>query len=278
MVSKALVLGGGGVAGVAWELGVLAGLAEAGVDVTDADLTVGTSAGSVVGAQLMSGVALEALYQAQLSPSNEIAAELDLGRLVAAFGAARSSAASAQEARARLGAFALETKTVSETERRAVIASRLPSHTWPERPVVIVAVDAATGEPRYFNRSGGVGLVDAVAASCAVPGVWPPVTIEGRRYTDGGVRSMTNVDLARGHDIILVLAPLADIPGAWTGPLPEQLAGLHPSRTYLIGADDASLAAFGTNPLDPSTRAPSARAGRAQARAAGPAVRAFWSA
>jgi NTE family protein len=278
MATKALVLGGGGVAGVAWELGVLAGLADAGVDVTDADLTVGTSAGSVVGSQLMGGVPLEALYQGQLSPSKEIAAAFDLGRLAAAFASARSSAGSAQEAQARLGAFALETETISEVERRAVIASRLPSHTWPERRVVLVAVDAATGEPRYFDRSDGVGLVDAVAASCAVPGVWPPVTIEGRRYTDGGVRSMTNVDVARGHDVVLVLAPLAEVPGAWTAPLPKQLADLHPSRTYLIGADEASLAAFGTNPLDPSTRAPAARAGRAQGRAAGPAVRALWSA
>ena len=162
--------------------------------------------------------------------------------------------------------------------RRAIIESRLPSRAWPERRLIVVGVDASTGEVCCFDRSSGVELVDAVAASCAVPGVWPPVTIEGRRYIDGGVRSTTNVDAARGMGRILVLAPFPDIPGPWHPSLPDQLAALRPAQTHLILADGASLAGFGANPLDPATRAPSARAGRAQGRAAAAAVREFWTA
>jgi len=274
---RALVLGGGGVAGVAWEIGVLSGLADAGVDVRDADLVVGTSAGSVVAAQITGGLPLEELHRRQLEPSTEIAVAFDRERMFAEFARIRGSAISAEDAAAKVGALALAAHTPPEAQRRAVIGSRLPSTAWPDRRVIIVAVDASTGKPRFFDRSSGVPLVDAVAASCAVPGVWPPVTIDGRRYIDGGVRSTTNVDVARGHDRILVVAPFPDLPGPWHPPLPEQLAALAPARTHLIAADAASLEAFGSNPLDPATRAPSTRAGRSQGRTIASIVGEFWA-
>ena len=67
---------------------------------------------------------------------------------------------------------------------------------------------ADNGEFVAFEKSSGVSLVDAVAASCAVPGVWPPVTINGRRYIDGGMRSAVNADLAAGYERVVVLAPI----------------------------------------------------------------------
>ena len=88
-----------------------------------------------------------------------------------------------------------------------MIAQRLPSHDWPDRDLRISAIDTATGELVTFDRSSGVGLVDAVAASCAVPGVWPPVTIGDRRYMDGGVGSSVNMALADDCDVVVVLVP-----------------------------------------------------------------------
>jgi len=189
MPERALVLGGGGVTGVAWELGLLAGLAELGVDLTDADLVVGTSAGSVVGADLASGVSLAELYEAQLAPpTGEIAAQLGL-KFIAKLSWAMFRSRDPVKARVRIGKMALASRTVSEADRRKVIAARLPAHDWPACRLLITAVDAESGEFTTFDAASGVGLVDAVGASCAVPGIWPPVTIGGRRYVDGGMRS-----------------------------------------------------------------------------------------
>jgi NTE family protein len=139
-------------------------------------------------------------------------------------------------------------------------------------------VDAADGSFAAFEAGSGVALVDAVAASCAVPLVWPPITIGGRRYIDGGMRSVTNADLATGCDRVLVVAPFVP-PDSPLGPtLDQEVAGLRDggARVEVVLADDAALQAFGTNPLDPATRAPSARAGRAQAARVLAAVRDLW--
>jgi NTE family protein len=165
---------------------MLCGLAAAGVDLTGADLVVGTSAGSVVGAQVAAGCDLEEMYAAQLAgSSSEIPARQRLSTLLR-WGWAAVSQRDAQKARARIGAMALTARTVPEAQRRAVIESRMPVRQWPQRRLLVTAVDAASGEFVVFDRDSGVDVVDAVAASCAVPGVWPPVTIRGRRYVDGG--------------------------------------------------------------------------------------------
>jgi NTE family protein len=144
-----------------------------------------------------------------------------------------------------------------------VIAARLPAADWPERDLRILAVDAVTGEVVVFTRDSGVRLVDAVAASCAVPGVWPPASIGDHRYVDGGVRSSTNVDLAAGADQILLITPtLADTPGpSLGGDLRAELDTLSDSRVEVVYADQDSMTALG-NPLAVDTRAPAARAGR----------------
>jgi NTE family protein len=229
----------------------------------------------VVGAQLCSGVPLDELYERQLTPpTGEMAATLSLGVLMrlAATGVGRD----ARAARARLGRRALRARTVPEAQRRAVIESRLPRHEWPVHPRLrVTAVDAETGDAVVWDRDSGVDLVDAVAASCAIPGVYPPVTINGRRYMDGGVRSIANADLAAGYDRIVVLAPVRGGFGS-TASVSAQVRALS-GRVTAVSPSMTSMAAIGTNVLDPAARAPAARAGRAQARTEAERIRNVWT-
>jgi len=280
-VKRALVLAGGGVAGIAWELGVLRGIGDVDPDllvsVRNADVVIGTSAGSAVAAQITTGVTIDDLYSAQLSEhSSELEVELNLEELMARFAQATTGATSPEDMRRRIGTLALETSTVSESVRRAAISARVPEEHWPAGTLLLTAVDAETGEPAVFTKDSGVDLVDAVAASCAVPGVWPPVTINGHRYVDGGVRSGTNADLAAGCDRVLVITPsLASAPPPW-GNLDNEIGQLSPADVQVVYANEASVAAFGTNPLSPSTRGPAAREGREIGRAEADAIGAFW--
>ncbi|MEU8011351.1 patatin-like phospholipase family protein [Micromonospora parva] len=277
-MQRALVLGGGGVTGVAWELGLLAGLVERGVPVAGADLVVGTSAGSVVGAQVCSGLPVQRFYEEQLAPpTGRSAARLGavaLARLVWAGGRTRD----AVRARARIGAMALAARTPSEASQRAVIEARLPAREWPARRLLVTAVDATSGEFVVFDSDSGVSLVDAVGASCAVPGVWPPVTIGARRFVDGGMRSTVNADLAAGAQRVLVLAPTS----AAFGPMPRLAAQVDAlraagSRVVVVTPDAAARTAIGRNVLDPARRAGAARAGRTQAGEVADEVAALWA-
>jgi NTE family protein len=277
MGDRALVLGGGGVTGIAWELGILVGLAEAGLDLTGADVVIGTSAGSVVGA-LVTGGRVAAAYQRQLEPAtSEQSARLGLGVLLRYSAAA--FARDAQQARARIGAMALAARTVPEQVRRDIIASRLGDLDWPARQrLLVTAVAADDGELVVFDRDRGVSLVDAVAASCAVPGVWPPISINGRRYVDGGIGSPANVDLAAGCTAVVVLAPIA-ASFRREGRVSTQLAAL-PAGTHrlMVTPDAEARRAIGRNVLDPARRPGSARAGQAQAAGLVQAVRSVWDA
>jgi NTE family protein len=278
MTRRALVLGAGGEAGIAWEVGLLAGLAGRGVDLTAADLVVGTSAGAGVAARINSGATLAELYETQLAPAD--------GEIVTSFGprviakyiwAVAPARRNPVRARIRLGRMAVRSRTEPATERRAVVAARLGTHDWPTGNLLITAVDVDTGELATFDSGSGVDLVDAVGASCAVPGVWPPVTINGRRLMDGGMRSPANADLAAGYDRVVVVAPIT----RGLKPMPsviEQVTELARScqAVALLVPDAASVAAFGRNLLDPRTRAPSARAGYTQAAAARADVAAVW--
>jgi NTE family protein len=280
-MGRALVLGGGGVTGIAWEVGVIAGLAETGIDVRDVDLVIGTSAGAAVAAQITSGEPLDALVARQRTPaseSKEIAAVLDLEVLGSIFATLLDADLEPDERRARVGTAALAADTVSEPVRLEAIAARLPRDEWPplgDRRVLLTAVDAASGAFVTFDASSGVALVDAVAASCAVPGIWPPVTIDGRRYVDGGVRSATNADLATGFEEVLVLTPMD--PALVVGQASE-LAALEASGSAVavVQADPAALEAMGDNPLDPERRGAAVDQGLRQGREAAAALGAAW--
>ena len=279
---NALVLAGGGVAGIAWELGVLRGIADADPAlagrVLAANLVIGTSAGAAVAAQITCGVPLDELYAVQLRPETaEIEVDFDKDQLFADFGVVLASASGPEDTGRRMGAIALAATIADPTARLAAIDARLPVKHWPDQRILVVAVDAQTGAVTVFTRESGVTLVDAVAASCAVPGVWAPVVIGGRSYIDGGVRSMNNADLAAGADRVLIIQPaLEGTPQPW-GSLDAEIAALAPAGVYVISADQPSIDAFGTNPLSPTTRASSARAGRAVGAAHAAGVAALWS-
>ena len=179
---RALVLGGGGSAGNAWLIGVIAGLFDAGLDVTEADLIIGTSAGSTAAAQITSATRpaelladiLAAAPQPRTGPVGSDGGRVPNGPVADHMERTSEIIAAAEDAadmRRRLGAAALEMDAASDgsgqTRWRATVAARLPSQHWPERTVLIMAVDAHTGEPVVFDRHSGVDLVDAVAASCA---------------------------------------------------------------------------------------------------------------
>ncbi len=282
---KALVLGGGGITGIAWETGLLTGLAEAGVDLTGADRVVGTSAGSIVGSQITSDTPLDELYRRQLlepghpdGPTEAALAAIGPRVLATYAVAVLRSRGDARAFGRLLGARAVRAsergRTPSIEESYDQVRQRLTTTSWPERDLVVTAVDAATGELAAFGPGGDVGLEDAVNASCAVPCVYPPIPIGGRTYLDGGMRSGANADLAAGCDPVVVLSPL----DRSVGPLRsarQQLADLGVPH-LVITPDDAARAAIGRNVLDPAARPGSARAGHAQAAAHVARVRELW--
>lgn len=275
---RGLVLGGGGITGIAWETGLLLGLQDLGVDVTVADAVVGTSAGSVVGAQITTGIALSDLFAYQVSTPKPA----PLARIspVVLAGFARSML----RARGDLEAFgrhvgrwsakrAAAGKLPTLDARFDAIRERLPVQEWgPGGRLQVTAVDVETGALRVFDGTDGVTLVEAVAASCAVPGVYPPVPIQGRSYVDGGARSGSNADLLTDCDRVLAFTPVDRAVG------PMRTAGelLGGVPHLVVSPDAASVAAIGKNVLDPARRAASARAGRDQAAAVAPLAREIW--
>ena len=279
MTGRALVLGSGGITGVAWEVGLLAGLAAQGLDLSGADLVIGTSAGALAGAQVTSGTSLAGLYQAQTTPDGvDVIAGMSRG-LVFRYALAFGLPGTATRARIRMGRLALASPELPEAERSAVIGAWLPSHDWPARRLLITAVDVASGRFAAFDGASGATLIEAVSASCAVPGVWPPVRINGRQWMDGGMRSATNADLAAGCERIVVLAPIWQGFGLLKGAVRQcrRLARHGRRAVALVVPDEAARAAIGSNLLDSSRRAPAAQAGYAQAATAASQIAAVWS-
>ena len=281
MTTRALILAGGGLAGIAWETGILQGIADqspaTAQALLDSDVLVGTSAGSTVAAQISGPLPLEQLYERQIAEtSQELDPGVDIDDIVELFMTAMSRpSATAREKLQRIGAVAASTPTVPESVRRRVIEQRLPSHDWPDRDLRITAIDIGTGELVVFDSSSGVALVDAVAASCAVPGTWPPVTIGERRYMDGGVSSSVHTAVASDCATAVVLVPSGEsAPSLFGEGVAAEIAAFD-ARTFTVFADEAALRAFGPNPLDPRCRVPSAVAGREQGRRVAAAVREF---
>ncbi len=277
---RALVLGGGGVVGIAWGIGVVVGLADEGVHVRNADLFIGTSAGANAAVMLTSSLTLEELFQSQIEPEPAtFPLPRSLKEVLTETARVREGASNPKEARQRIGAWALANPTATEAELRQRVEARLPIHTWPQSRLALIAVDAESGERVAFERSRGIRLDEAVMASSALPGIWPPLVIDGHRYIDGGVYTFENADLAVGFERVLVLSFVsAPFPGAG---LDHQIEVLRQSGSQVeaITPDaklKAVLASVSGNPLDPSVRAPAAHAGREQGRSLAHQVAALW--
>jgi NTE family protein len=272
---KALILGGGGITGIAWELGLLAGLHRLGAGLGDADLIIGTSAGSYVGALLATGADLDLASARANEIEVELAPRIDPALLAEGFALLGDDSLEPIEKRRRLGGLAVRAPLGPDEPHVERFALTLPEHTWPTTPrLVITAIDTGTGELTAWDAADGVPLPAAVAASCALPGVFPPVRVNGSRYMDGGVRSVTNVDLAAGADSVLVIAPTSNMFRATPA---EELARLAAPRSLLIAPDDASRTAIGGNILDASRRGPALAAGIAQAAAVAVAIKEIWA-
>ena len=287
----ALVLGGGGSTGNAWLIGVIAGLFNRGLDVTDADLIVGTSAGSTAAAQITGATPPQLLAQIldtvppQRSgpigpdggrPANgAVAGHMErLTRIIAA-------AAAPADLRRRMGAAALETDATADGSARwrSIVAARLPRQEWPDQRVLITAVDARTGDPSVFDSDAGIDLVDAVAASCASGFAY---SVGEARYIDGGYRSNAeNADLATGYARVLVLSPFGGrslTPPEWGTHLSTQVDDLRAngSTVETVFPESDAEYLFGPNAMDLSLRAPAARAGYDQGRALAGRLGGFW--
>jgi NTE family protein len=288
---RALVLGGGGSTGNAWLIGVVAGLSDAGLDVTEADLVIGTSAGSTAAAQLAGATPAELLAAIlAAAPQQHTGPGPDGGRVrirptadhLERTGKIIAAAEDAADMRRKMGAAALDVDAASDgsgqTRWRATVAARLPSQRWPQRTVLITAVDAPTGEPVVFDRQSGVDLVDAVAASCASGFAY---RIGDNQYIDGGYRRNENADLAAGYGRVLVLSPFGGrtrTPLEWGMQLAAQVDELRArgSRVETIFPDSGSEHMFGANAMDLSLRPPAARAGYNQGRALAGQLTEFW--
>ncbi len=276
--SNALILGGGGITGIAWEIGLMLGLLERGVDLTRPELTVGTSAGSVVAALVLGGRPLSELYARQLEAS-EGERHVTLGRvMLLRYAWALWREKTPVGFGARIGHLALGSKTETEAQRRPAFEALLGgSPPWPEATLQISAVNAVTGEFKVFDKNSGVTLLDAVGASAAVPGVWPPVTIGGQRYIDGGMRSVTNAHLAQGRKHVVILAPLPFGAGALPSVRVESEAlRAGGANVAVVVPDQAARAQMGKDALDPKRRAMAAKAGYAQAALVRDKVAAVW--
>lgn len=266
-MTTALVLAGGGLTGIAWELGVLLGLAENVSDIPrQADLIIGTSAGSVVGTQLTQGRQLTELFQRQLEPdANEISPHIDVETLTQVYSNMRGGGTQTDEQRRAIGEIALNASTADWPTRRAVIQGRVGTDEWPAGNLVLTTIDAHTGEFITWTKDSGVGLIDAVASSCAVAGVWPCVPINDHMYYDGGFRNAANASLAAGYDDVWVLAPLSGDASPAVEKEVEQLRDAGANVRY-ITSDDQAKTAMGINSLDPRARGAAAQEGLRQGR------------
>ncbi|MDT7839750.1 patatin-like phospholipase family protein [Streptomyces justiciae] len=275
MGGAALVLGGGGPVGGAWLTGVLAGLVDAGVDLARADVVIGTSAGAVFGTRLAHGEPPRELYERQLTGADRLLLDVTTAQTLRFLWAALGSRDPERSIR-RLGRAALGARSGADalTLVRQVLRG---AEDWPARDLRLAAVNARTGVVAAHGSDSGLTMVEAVAASCAVPLVLAPVAAAGQHWMDGGTRSTANLQLAHGYERVLAVAPV------------DKAVGPHPSASRqamdltaegstvsLLIPDAASRRAMGRDLTADAPRVAAALAGHAQATKAAEAVGAAW--
>ncbi len=191
--------------------------------------------------------------------------------------------APAQSIEANIGAWARAAHPiVSEAEFVASFRRRFPKEEWPSRAYECVSVDAADGSLRVWDRSSDISPALAVASSCALPGLFLPVAIRGREYMDGGMRSATNADLARGCLSAIVLAPTIGpkdgLAKVTVDPLNRELRVLRDSgcKVELVVPDAASMKAFGGTLGDSSRAGAAMEAGRSEGSARADETAKLW--
>lgn len=294
-MTRALVLGGGGPVGIGWEAGLLVGLGRNGVDVSHADRVVGTSAGSVVGFTLASGQDLTqatelvgAAGEIQTSDPSAVETSEDLEQLISTLAEVAANPDAAETIRARLGRTALEARTIGEDAWLAMFESFAGAE-WPES-FACTAVDVGDGRFRVWDHSSGVDVQRAVASSCAVPGIFPPVTIKDRRWMDGGVRDMLNADVAAGHDVVLAIScTLLEIPeelgmpaldavfGATRAQLDRLRSDGSKVETIVPGEEMLEISGWGMNLMDFTRASAAYEAGLRQGESEAARLAGFWS-
>ena len=296
--STALVLGGGGPVGVGWELGLAAGLAAGGVDLAGADFVVGTSAGSITGAMLKGGDDIAQLVDdvhtmfqqgAGESGADQLPAQGLAGIMEALMGGGTGDAADRTAQLVEVGTFALAAATITEDAFVGTLSTVLGGRPWP-KDFACTAVNAVTGAFEVWDEAAGVPLERAIASSCSVPGIYPPVTINGERYMDGGVRSPLNADLAVGRDAVVVVSCMVmELPPMFDDPRIQAFfdgmkAEIETLRTggadvevIVPDAEFLALSGFGMNLMDFTLVGAAAEAGVRLGKQEAERIKAIWS-
>jgi NTE family protein len=273
-MSYALVLGGGGTVGVSWSIGILASLGDAlGLDPAGARVTIGTSAGAVVAAMLGDGNGMkEEVERERLSgPAGDgsWATSFDISLVAQIFQLWTSVPVMSTDVARAIGERASRASSKTDEDWVWVLKERLGERTWPAMDIRLASVNCETGERRVWSAADGADLVRVVSASSAVPGIIPPVRIDGVPYMDGGVWSLMNSDLLVGMDVtdVLLVAPQAGggllAPGA-RATLEREQALLRDAgfRTHAIVPGPA-YEPIGANAMDAAMRAPAVEIGLA---------------
>lgn len=295
-MTRALVLGGGGPVGIGWEAGLLVGLARNGVEVKTADAVIGTSAGSVVGFTVASGGDLTAATSLvrgaeqpapAASPAQAATAQQQVDKLIAALSEAAADPQRAGEVRSEMGRMALEAETVSEAQWLETFSS-FAGADWPQA-FACTAVSTADGSFRVWDKAAGVDPQLAIASSCAVPGVFPPVTIGEARWMDGGGRDILNADVAAGHDVVLAVSCLLlELPPELSIPAIEPLfaatraqldslrSGGSAVETIVPGQEMLEVSGAGTNLMDFTRTGDAYEAGLRQGKVEAARLAGFW--
>ncbi|MFZ3555081.1 patatin-like phospholipase family protein [Streptomyces sp. BH055] len=270
--STAVVLGGGGLAGIGWTVGALAALEESGALRLDSvDHVIGTSAGAAVAAAVLLAASASDEYDKVVRKrlrNDELTPAVALADVLPDVMAIHGSEDPIAVKTERLVRLSRERSRIEPSRRRDAIARRVKKDTWPGGRFDITAVRADGGRT-VFTAESGVGLVDALTASCAVPGLWPVARIDGEDYIDGGTFSLTNAELARGADRVIVLQPMPELPAYAT---PERQEVL--DRAVVVEPSERARVGFGSDPFDPDVRGVAAVLGYEDGLVAAQAIRA----